>query len=104
MLVNFEGAEYDFDIEAIDVAEASHIKRATGLSVKKMLEGLVEVDPDACKAAHWLMLKQNGKVTDMNKVNFPILKFAEAVGEAYDEETGAQEENPTEAEPAANQA
>lgn len=104
MLVNFEGKDYTFDIEALDVSEARTIKRQTGLTVRKLMDGLEDLDPDAMVALYWLMLKQNGTMTDPNKVNFPLLKFGEALAEAFDRESEAQEANPTEAEPAASQA
>ena len=104
MLVNFEGVEYQFDLEALDLSEARYIKNVTGFSVGKLLQGLAEVDPDATAAAYWLMLKQNGQTQDMRKMNFPVLKFAEVLNEAFDAEEAAKAEDPTEAEPAASQA
>ena len=122
MLVQFEGQEYQFDIEALDLSEARYIKRNAGLSIKGLMDGLSEMDPDALSALYWLMLKQNGQVQDIGKLNFPLLKFAEALGDAYDraeaEELGITveelrerrkaeaegKENPTEAALAASQA
>lgn len=105
MIVQFEDKEYNFDIEALDLAQARHIKRQTGLSVKGLLDGLAELDPEACVALYWLMLKQNGTATDMNKVNFPILKFGEAIIAAFQaEEEKEAEADPTEAEAEPNPA
>ena len=104
MLVTFEGKEYNFDIEALDLSEARTIKRQTGLTLRALMTGLEEMDPDALAALYWLMQKQNGIAADPNKVNFPLLKFAEALIAAFEAESEAQEENPTEADPAANPA
>lgn len=104
MLVHFEDKDYTFDIEALDVSEARTIKRQTGLTIRALMNGLEEMDPDAMVALYWLMLKQNGQMTDPNKVNFPMLKFGEALADAFAAEQEAEEANPTEAEPAASQA
>jgi hypothetical protein len=96
MLVHFEDRDYEFDVEAIDLAEARHIKRQTGLTVKALMEGVSDLDPEALVALYWLMLKQNGQVSDINKVNFPVLKFAEAIGKAF-EDAEKEEDRPTEA-------
>ena len=104
MEVNFEGKDYTFDIEALDLGEARTIKRQTGLTIGQLMKGLADLDPDALASLYWLMLKQNGTVTDPSKVNFPVLKFGEALAAAFEAEEKAQEANPTEAEPAASQA
>lgn len=95
MLVHFDDQDYEFDIEALDLTEARHIKRQTGLTVKGLMEGLGEMDPEALAALYWLMLKQNGKVTDMHKLNFSVLKFGEAIGAAFEKEAENNDESPT---------
>lgn len=101
MLVQFEGADYAFDLEALDVSEARYIKRVTGFTIKALLTGLQELDPEALVALYWLMRKQNGTVEDMSKVNFKVIKFGEALEAAFDAEAEKKKENPTEADPAA---
>lgn len=96
MLIHFEDRDYEFDIENLDLAEARHIKRQTGLTVRALLDGLAELDPEAMVALYWLMLKQNGQVSDLNKVNFSVLKFAEAMGKAFEEDAEKTEADPTE--------
>ena len=97
MNIHFEDTDYNFDIEALDLAEARHIKRQTGLTMRGLMDGLTDLDPEALLAIYWLMLKQNGQMSDMNKVNFSVLKFAEAVGSAFEAEAATRaEENPTE--------
>lgn len=98
MLVHFEDQDYDFDIEAITLAEATTIHNMTGLTIKGTLNGLAELHPDALRALYWLMLKQNGKAVDMHKVGFAALKFGEAIGNAFDEEEKRKKAaDPTEA-------
>jgi hypothetical protein len=104
MQVMFEDKEYELDVEGLSFTEARYIYRQTGLTVKGLLDGLTELNPDAAASLYWLMLKQNGQTMDINKLpDFPILKFAEAILSANEaDEEG--EPDPTLAEPAANQA
>lgn len=99
MIVHFDDKDYQFDIEALDLSEARYIKRNAGLTVKALMDGLSEMDADAIAALYWLMLKQNGQATDIGKLNFSVLKFAEALGNAFNAES--EEEDPTEAAPVA---
>lgn len=92
LLVHFEDQDYTLDLDEIDVAQARHIKRQTGMSLLAFQEALQEVDPDALVAAYWLMMAQNSKAVDMNRVNFKIVKFAAALDDAGKREAA---ENPT---------
>lgn len=93
-VVHFEGAEYNFDIQDLTLMQARIIKNQTGMSVRKLMDGLVELDPEALAALYWLMLNQNGKAVDIHKVNFKVMEFGKALDEAFtdDEE---DEANPT---------
>ena len=97
MIVHFDGTDYDFDLEAMDLAEAKTIYAKTGMTVGGLIKGLADLHPDALRATHWLMLKQAGRLTDMDKENFAVLKFGKAIGDAFDAEEA--EENPTEGTP-----
>jgi hypothetical protein len=92
MLVQFQDKDYEFEIEDIELSQARYIKRHTTLSVRALLNGLRELDPDCLAAIYWLMLQQNGTVVDIAKVNFPVLRFAAALGDAMSRE---KEETPT---------
>jgi hypothetical protein len=100
MNVTFDGEEYKLDLDEIDLSEARYIKRQTGLTLMKLQEGLKEVDGDSLAALYWLMLKQSGKVADLGKLNFAIVKFAAALSDAAERESEkeAEKENPTPAE------
>lgn len=95
MNINFEGKDYHLDLDEIDVQQARTIKRQTGLTLLQLQKGLEDVDVDSMVALYWLMMVQNGTTVDMNKVNFPVVKFGEAVINALMEEAKAAEENPT---------
>lgn len=96
MQVDYDGAQYSLDLDEIDVVEATYIKVKTGLTLLGLQAGLGEADPDALKALFWLMNKQSGKAVDIERVNFKIMKFIEAIkdsqGKEPDSETAV---NPT---------
>lgn len=102
MQITFDGIDYEFDIEAMDRSEASYIYRQAGLTIGALIKGLADFNPDALDAVYWLMLKQNGQVRDIHKLpNYPIVKFGEAIAQAFEAEDKAKGEDPTEAAPAA---
>lgn len=96
MLVQFEGKEYQFDLEEIDVNQARYIKRHTGMTLLQLEEGLENVDAEAMAALYWLMLAQNGSVVDLQKINFKVVAFGKAISAAQRAEQEAAEANPTE--------
>lgn len=95
MQIHFEDKDYELELDDIDVQQARIIKRQTGLTLLQLQKGLEEVDVDCLVALYWLMKKQNGETVDMNKVNFPVVRFGEAVITALIEKARAAEENPT---------
>jgi len=96
MKIQFEDREYDFDLESLKLDEARTIKRRFQMTIRGLMNGLSEMDPDACAAMYWLMLKQNGTLIDPDKIeNFPILQFGEALISAWDKENEAKEADPT---------
>lgn len=96
-LVSFEGKDYQFDIEELTLNQARYISRNCKLSVRKLMDGLVDLDPEALAALYWLMCDQNGERKEISKVDFPLIKFAAAIGDAFpaDEVEGEDEVNPT---------
>src|ERR1700744_1802562 len=96
MKIDYDGAEYTLDMDEIDVVEATYIKVKTGLTLLGLQAGLEQADPDALKALFWLMNKQSGKAIDIERVNFKIVKFVEAIKNAQvDEPAEKVSENPT---------
>lgn len=96
MKVEYDGAEYTLDLDEIDVVEASYIKVKTGLTLLGLQAGLEQADPDALKALFWLMHKQSGKAVDIERVNFKIMKFIEAIKGSQDKEPDSEAPvNPT---------
>lgn len=80
--INYEGEQYTFDLEEIDVAQAETIFKKAGLTLLGLENGLGEGNPYALKAVFWLMLQQNGSKLGYDNVNFKIVKFARAMQEA----------------------
>lgn len=93
MIVRFDDRDYDFDIDDIDVRQAMVIKVKTGFNLLEWQAALEQADVDAIKALYWLMLSQNGIASDIDQVNFKILKFTKAFKEASENE--ATTVNPT---------
>jgi hypothetical protein len=83
--INYEDKDYTFDLEEIDVNQATIIHRKTGLTLFTLEEGLAKGDPGALRAIFWLMLAQNGENEDIDRINFKIVKFARAVDAASKE-------------------
>lgn len=93
MKIMYREKEYDFDLDAMDVAQAKVVKVHCGLTMKGIVEGMAEMDPDAMRAAYWLMQVQSGNPCDIDRVNFPMVEFATALITASEEaEAKAKEE------------
>ena len=95
MNVDFEGKTYALDIEDIDVRQAMVIKVKTGYNLLQWQAALEQADVDAIKALYWLMLAQNGVGSDIDQVNFKLIKFANAIKAAQKAEK-TDDGNPTE--------
>lgn len=98
MVIHFDGKDYQFDPEEIDVRQAMVIKVKTGLNLLQWQAALEQADVDAIKALYWLMLAQNGVAADIDMVNFKLVKLMNAFNDAQKAE-GEQEEDPTSPEP-----
>jgi hypothetical protein len=91
MNIDFEGREYTLDLDDITVAQAKVIKVHRQLTLKGLSEGLNELDPDALVAVYWLMRVQSGDTgIDIDRIDFPAIKFAEAVAKAATTEQEAE--------------
>ena len=93
MHITYEGKEFTFDLDDVDLTQASIIYDKCGLTLLGLETGLYEGHPAALRAVYWLMLCQSGEVVDIDRVNFKIVKFAKAVDAA------AEAEAPADAEP-----
>lgn len=94
MIVKFEDRDWTLDLEELDVAQAMVIKVKTGFNLLQWQAALEVGDVMAAKALYWLMLAQNGVAADIDLINFKVLKFIAAVGQATAAE-GKSEKDPT---------
>lgn len=97
MIVRFDDQEYQFDLDDIDVSQARYLKRKFGLSLMDLEDGLERADVDCLVALYWLMMQQNGKTVEPDRVNFKIVQFGIALRVAAEAE---REANPTQEEQA----
>lgn len=79
MNISYEGKDYAFDLDEIDVDQATLIKRKFNLNLLGLEAGLREGDPDSLRAIYWLMLAQNGERANIDNVKFKIVKFSNAI-------------------------
>lgn len=77
-----EEAEFELDLDDMDLNQASFIQRNFKLTPVNLIDRIKEMDPAACGAAYWLMMRQNGITVDPQKMNFKIVKFSVAIVEA----------------------
>lgn len=81
--VNYDGREYDLDLEDLDMAQGRAMERFGVPNLKALEEGIAEGDLSALTVAYWVMLQQNGEPgARLERVNFKPIKFIKAVGEA----------------------
>ena len=88
---DFEGRDWEFDIDSVTVDQWRELKRKYKMTPKACNDGLEEVDPDALTFAYWVMLDQNGRAGQPlgDNLKFDLIKFNNALGTAT-EEAGKQ--------------
>jgi hypothetical protein len=80
-MIRWQGSEYEFDIDKAGTAELREIKRKYKLSLRKLLEGLEEMDVDAVTCVYWLVMRSDGKHDDLvlgDDLEFPVVEFMAA--------------------------
>jgi hypothetical protein len=92
MNVHFEDTDYEFDLSNMTVAQAKVIKVHCGMGLKGLSDGINDGDPDALRAVYWLMQVQTGLVSNIDRVDFVVVKFLDALAEASKAETEAAAE------------
>lgn len=99
MLIKYDDKEYTFELDEIDIAQATLIYRKFQLTLLSLEAGLREGHPDALRAIYWLMLTQDGQRVNIDNLSFKIVKFANAIQQANEaeiEEAEAKGEAPKE--------
>ena len=90
MLVKWEEKEFTLDLDEMTVAQAKVIKIHCQLTLMSLVNALREGDPDALRAAFWLMHAQSGVPCNIDRIDFVIVKFLNAITEASKAETDAK--------------
>ena len=91
MKIAYDGTDYEFDLDEITNKQAQVIyvtfERMTLLDLEA---GLAAGNPNALTAIFWLMLTQSGVKIAPADVDFKIVKFGNAVQEAYNADLKAK--------------
>lgn len=95
MKVNWNDKEFTLDLDDIDVQQAKVIKIHCKLTLLGIQEGLSQGDPDALRAVYWLMHAQSGTPLDIDRANFKIVPFLQAVQEAAEAANAANTDEDT---------
>jgi hypothetical protein len=85
MTVKYDGEDYQFDMEDITVGQARTLKTVFDVTMGNLGEKLGDQDPDAMTAVYWLMMVQNDNPVPIDQIDFKIIKFANALNEAFSE-------------------
>ena len=99
MLIRWEGRDWGLDFAGVTNRQAMAIETGLGMSLAEFYELLEGGDGfDAAKPhflklmtiAYWLMLDQDGTRTAITDVEFPVIRFAEALVAAMGADAAAQ--------------
>jgi hypothetical protein len=101
--INFEGRDWRFDEDEIDVKQATVLYLTYHMTIQDWIGGIGHVDQRSLHFTYWLMLQQNGVITPIAECNPKIIAFGVAYGEARQavEEAEAAAKKAAEAEAAA---
>jgi hypothetical protein len=86
MQIVLDDVEYKFDLSEITVMQMKVLKKAFGLNLMTLEQGLAEFDADALLAVYWLMLEQSGKSAPLEMIDFKVVTFARAIQAAVEKE------------------
>lgn len=84
MVIVYEDESYVLDMEEVTVKQAETVQNATGYTLANLDEALEQADAKALIAIYWLMQVTNGHAVHIQQVDFKIVKFANALQEAWD--------------------
>jgi hypothetical protein len=90
--ITFEGREWEFSLEAIDLKQGVAIHLAYGFTLDAWFRALGDTDPRALQCLWWLMLQQDGQVMPIQDANCGLIALAAAFGDAQDAEDEAEPE------------
>jgi hypothetical protein len=98
MIIEWEGRTREVESARVSMKQAFVIKESTkddeypaGRSLAAWQEGLSTVEPGCVRALYWLMLQQEGTECPIVSLEFPVIKFNNAVVTALVAERKADE-------------
>jgi hypothetical protein len=91
--IQFEGRDWDLDLEAITLKQGIAMHLAYGFTLNGWLEAVGDSDPRALQCLYWLMLQQDGQIKPIKDVDCKVVALGAAFGEATD---AAEAEQPAE--------
>jgi hypothetical protein len=80
--IKWEGKEYAYSPGEVRVKEGIVIKVHTGLGLLSWERACRDLDPQAIQALLWLIKSRNGEPCEVAMLDFDILAFMTAYGEA----------------------
>ena len=90
MIIDYEGRQYPFDMDDMDIRQALKIEKHIGGTIGDFTNGLMEtIRADCYQALGWLIFT-GGDSTPIADVNFKFGKLSKAFGEAADREAAAE--------------
>jgi hypothetical protein len=89
MKIDFDGEEYHYDFNNIDVESAIVIKEKTDWGLKTWAAKLDEWEPLAWQMFYWVMLRQSGIHQEPLQDNIAVVKLITAVNTAWANEVEA---------------
>jgi hypothetical protein len=89
--ISFEGREWDFDVDSMDVRQATVLYMTYQLTIAQYNDGFDALDQRVYHFAYWLMLQQAGVVKPIAECNPQMIEFMGAVTEARVAEAKAEE-------------
>lgn len=82
MIITFEGRDWDFDEDDLDVKQATVLWKTYQMTISEWSRGFATMDQRAYHFTYWLMLAQNGEKKPIEGCNPPIIQFISAVTDA----------------------
>jgi hypothetical protein len=87
--MHWQGRDYDFDIDMAGTAELRAIKRHPdfGFTLRKLMEGVGDLDVDAATCLYWLVMRSDGQhdLVLSTQIEFPVVEFLNAWVESQPE-------------------
>jgi hypothetical protein len=90
LIIDYEGQQYPFDMDDMDIRQALQIEKHIGGTMGDFTEGLTEtIRADCYQALGWLIF-HGGDSTPIANVNFKFGKLSRAFGAAAEKEAAEE--------------